>query len=353
MENYGSDFRTKLVRYVTYSITPFILGNSFLPLKAEAQIACDRIKEKIENHEFIQSPKDTIEAKVDTTQAAERKEPIKPYKVPERPLVLAPEEGWTELKPLESKANHGELYIKHTQYPYITAMHTRTLATPLVIGRDTNSSDVLDLSKWEVAVKTGDNYKVINLADRETLRKYGVRAGIEETDASILRRISDYYKKIDPQASKNFRVLAKDISRLSEVSAYFVWANLPNTNKFCQSVPFLVKNPSAESEEKPTAPSAFPPVQLQKPKEMPTQRTSLDQQVELINKEREKDNGLPGWAKFAIGAGVGAGIAFIAYAIADNGDINIEVINQQSQQQNPPDGWGHDRDRPHDGVENP
>ena len=225
--------------------------------------------------------------------------------------------------------------------PLYTARHTKTLMTPLQFSRNINPNDVLNIDNYNLFISSPDSSEVIDCADTKRLNELGIRVGIREVPnaASLLDRISQYFNRTgDKQAAANYHGLSIDVSKNPNTKGYVVWAN-DKDNKYCQSLPFLVDLSLEERVAQPDTvfiPSPKDTVTATKYQIRPEARKAI---ISTVEKDEDHWYESP-WLWGAVGAGI---TGIVCYGIKHN----------KGEKPKLPDGWGHNRDRPHNGDENP
>jgi len=249
---------------------------------------------------------------------------------------LIPSQPQQPESPKQAPIQEYRFYMAHDN-PLYTARHTKTLMTPLQFSRNIDPDDVLNIDNYHLFISSPDSSEVIDCADTIRLNELGIAVGIREVPnaASLLDRISQYFNRTgDKQAAANYHGLSLDVSRDPNLKGYVAWANDKN-NQYHQSLPFLV---DLSLEERVAQPDT---VFIPSPKD--TVRVYLPPQI----KPEVKESIIPKIKKpskkkcIIIGALVGIG----TYTL-------IELLTEDEEDKLP-DGWGHNRDPPHNGDENP
>ena len=276
------------------------------------------------NMYFFPLQADTSYASIDTTSIDYTNLiPTQPKQPESTKQVTAPTNRW---------------YIANDN-PLYTARHTKTLMTPLQFSRNIVPNDVLNIDNYYLFNSNPDSSEVIDCADTIRLNELGIRVGIREIPnaASLLDRISQYFNKTgDKQAAANYHGLSLDVSKNPNLKGYVVWAN-DKDNKYCQSLPFLVDLSLEERVAQPDTvfiPSPKDTVAVTEYQIRPEVKEAVIPKIKKPSKKK----------CIIIGALVGIG----TYTL-------IELLTEDKEESKPqlPDGWGHNRDDPHNGVENP
>lgn len=354
-----SGLKRQIIQYITHIALSAFAANSLAPTLSYAQFGCAEDKKKEKSVTVQDAPEltDTAYEKLKANIVDDRDT----TRVNSKPVQKA---KGISLKP-QTKHSDYSMTIDNSN-PNNSALLTMTTMHSIAYGKS-NGCEVLDFNTYRFNVGIKGRDTTLTASSPSELEAQLEGLGLTNAHAYFgpmpTRKLGDQVGRfLSDGDGKKFtggnqqwqQNHARAAQSLENSTGYLVLAKTDQTGA---SLGFYVdKDLVTRCSENET--TSQTPIIQQSPTQATKEEKTVDKQIALERASVEfNDNcnkkGSSAW-KWVAGIGIGLGVGYLIYRATDNGGITIINTNINNNDGNDlPDGWGHEEDDDHDGVNGP